>query len=96
MTKKVMDKKTVDSGIHKAVFNEDQILTACKDNKAVYIVSNKYGMDPLVTCNRYSRVERKTIQILMPACIDQYNRGMGGVDLLNNMVACYRIKYRKI
>ena len=96
MTKKVMEKKTVDRGIHKAVFNEDQILTAWKDNKAVYIGSNKYGVEPLVTCNRYSRIERKQIQIPMPACIDRYNRGMGGVDLLDNIVACYRIKYRNI
>ncbi len=96
MTKKVIEKKTVDSGIHKAVFNEDQILKASKDNKTVYIGSNKYRIDPLVTCNHYSRVERRTIQILMPACMDQYNRGMGGVDLLDNMVACYRMKYRKI
>jgi hypothetical protein len=26
--------------------------------------------------------------------VRQYNAGMGGVDLLDNMVACYRVPFR--
>ena len=32
----------------------------------------------------------------VPAVIKQYNSGMGGVDLLDNLVACYRIPFRTI
>ena len=67
---------------------------AWKDNKAVYIVSNKYGMEPISTCSRFNRVEKKTVQVPQPACIKKYNSRMGGVDLLDNLVACYRIIYR--
>ena len=34
-------------------------------------------------------------QILVPEMIEAYNSKMGGVDLVDNMVACYRVPYRK-
>lgn len=34
------------------------------------------------------------IQIPIPELIKAYNEKMGGVDLVDNMVACYRIPYR--
>ena len=34
-------------------------------------------------------------QIGVPEMIEAYNDNMGGVDLLDNMVACYRVPYRK-
>ena len=58
--KKELEKKTVERGTFEAVFNGDQVLVAWKDNKGVYMGSNKYGVDPLSTCNRYNRVERKS------------------------------------
>ena len=92
--KKDLEKKTVERGTTQAIFNEDQVLAVWKDNKAVYIASNKYGMEPFSTCDRFNRIERKSIQVPVPACIKKYNAGMGGVDLLDNLVACYRIIYR--
>ena len=92
--KKELEKKTVERGTSQAIFNEDQVLTAWKDNKAVYIASNKYPMEPFSTCSRFNRVERKTVQVPIPASIKRYNEGMGGVELLDNLIACYRIIYR--
>ena len=94
--KKDMEKKTVARGTSEAVFNEDQVLTCWKDNKPVYIASNKYGMEPFTTCTRFNRTERRTIIIPVPSCVHQYNLKMGGVDIMDNMVACYRIKFRNI
>ena len=94
--KKDIEKKSVERGTSQAVFNEDQVLVVWKDNKAVYMGSNKYGMDPPSTCNRFNRINRQSVVVPVPACVKEYNRGMGGVDLLDNLVACYRIPYRKI
>ena len=47
--KKELEKKTVERGTFEAVFNGDQVLVAWKDNKGVYMGSNKYGVDPLST-----------------------------------------------
>lgn len=43
---------------------------------------------------RFSRKERKNINIPQPHMISEYNRHMGGVDLLDNAVANYRISIR--
>ena len=94
--KKELEKKTVARGTFQTVFKRDQVLVAWKDNKAVYMGSNKYGVDPVSTCSRFNRVERKTVQVPVPAVVQRYNSGMGGVDLLDNLVACYRIPFRNI
>ena len=94
--KKELEKKTVARGTFQTVFNKDQVLVAWKDNKAVYMGSNKYGVNPVSTCSRFNRVERKKVQVPVPAVVQRYNSGMGGVDLLDNLVACYRIPFRNI
>lgn len=43
---------------------------------------------------RFCRVTRKDIPVPIPDMVREYNSGMGGVDLLDNMVAVYRIPYR--
>ena len=94
--KKELEKKTVARGTFQTVFNKDQVFVVWKDNKAVYMGSKKYGVDPVSTCSRFNRVERKTVQVPVPAVVQRYNSGMGGVDLLDNLVACYRIPFRNI
>lgn len=39
-------------------------------------------------------MERKKIQVPIPVCVQQYNKYMGVVDLLDNSVSCYRVPYR--
>lgn len=63
---------------------------AWKDNKGVYMASNKFPADSTTTCSRFSRKDRKKIQVPIPDVYRNYNKEMGGVDLLDGMVACYR------
>lgn len=89
-TKKDILKKDVPRGYQENIFNGDQILVCWKDNKPVYVASNKFTAKTSGTAGRFSRTERKKVQIPIPEMIEAYNHNMGGVDLLDSMVACYR------
>lgn len=93
-SKKELESKTVPRGSSDAVYRDDVVCVGWKDNKAVYMASNKYSADTDKTCRRYSRVERKEIQVPIPAMFREYNAKMGGVDLLDSMVAVYRVQFR--
>lgn len=90
ITRKVMDKKSVERGFSKAIYKEDLVLVAWKDNRGVFMASNKYSADCSTTCKRFCRTKRTNIQVPIPEMVKEYNAKMGGVDLLDNLVACYR------
>lgn len=94
LAKKELEKKTVPRGHTDVIYREDQILVGWKDNRGVYMASNKFGADTSNKCSRYCRKERKSVQVPIPTMVERYNHGMGGVDLLDNLVACYRIPIR--
>ena len=52
-------------------------------------------MDPVGTIGRYSRVAAKKVDVTCPNLVKRYNRGMGGVDLMDSSVANYRVSWRK-
>jgi hypothetical protein len=88
--KKDVEKKTVERGFSQTLYNDDQVLLVWKDNKAVYMASNKHGDAITNTCKRFCREKRVSIQVPIPAMVEDYNSKMGGVDLLDNLIACYR------
>lgn len=92
--KKELEKKSVDRGHSQALYKDDQVLVAWKDNKGVYVASNKHGAEQQASCSRFCRTKRQSIQVPIPKMVTAYNSFMGGVDLLDNMVACYRVGYR--
>ena len=94
IAKKELEKKTVKRGTMEAIYKEDQVLVAWKDNKAVYMASNKYSAETATTVRRFCRKEKKQLQVPIPEMIKEYNSGMGGVDYIDNSVACYRVAYR--
>lgn len=63
MAKKEVEKKTIIRGFSQAIFKADQVLTVWKDNKPVYLASNKFDAVSSTTCRRYCRTERKTLQV---------------------------------
>ena len=51
--------------------------------------------EPPVVVKRWSKTEKRRIEVFMPKMIAEYNGGMGGVDLVDQMVGAYRIRIRK-
>lgn len=64
------------------------------DNAVVTIASTCYGSKPVKKVSRYSRQQKKIISVPQPSLISNYNKFMGGTDLMDQNVACYRIGLR--
>ncbi len=93
ISKKDLEKKIVPRGHTDELFKDDQILIAWKDNKGVYMTSNKFGADTTNNCRRFCRTERKYVTDPIPTMVQCYNTGMGGINLMDNMVVCYHISF---
>ncbi|KAL5256763.1 hypothetical protein ACHWQZ_G011882 [Mnemiopsis leidyi] len=84
------------SDVHICEKNDSAIcLVQWKDNKTCLVASNKFGLEPQVPVQRYSKSERKHVSIDCPQSIKLYNSGMGGVDLCDQVFSTYRINIRK-
>lgn len=65
-----------------------------KDNKTVTLLSTFAGESPIETVQRYDRKQKKTVNINCPFVIREYNRHMGGVDLLDSNLGRVKILRR--
>ncbi|KAG5871641.1 hypothetical protein JTB14_037957 [Gonioctena quinquepunctata] len=70
------------------------MFTRWVDNSVVTIASNSFGISPMSKVKRYSRKDKKHIQVSRPFAIGEYNSGMGGTDSMDGGVNCYRIGIR--
>ena len=91
LTKKEMEK--MGRGAISRAYTEDKGLVAWKDNKVVVVASNAADVEPLTKARRRKRGQRE-FTVDMPQNIALYNKYMGGVDLLDAMIAKYRIRLR--
>ena len=64
------------------------------DNSVVTLATNFQSVEPLLTAKRFARSERKVVSVVQPYLIAAYNNNMGGVDLLDNFVAKYRVSVK--
>lgn len=71
--KKEMEKKTIPRGQMEAIYQADQVLVAWKDNKAVYMASNKFGAELGNPCRRFNRTEKRYDMVQCPKVIGKYN-----------------------
>jgi hypothetical protein len=77
------------------MFTDDKCVTVWRDNKPVYTASNSYSGVSSERVRRWNRQEREYIDLPIPRSVAKYNKGMGGVDLLDAMVAKYRGRVRR-
>lgn len=64
------------------------------DNRPVTLASTFVGPLPITKVQRWDKVSKSFIEINRPFIVEQYNRSMGGVDLLDAFVAQYRFQLR--
>ena len=62
-----------------------------KDNKAVTMLSNAAGIEPLSSISRYCKDQKKRIDVACPKVILEYNSHMGGIDKSDMLVHLYKI-----
>ncbi|KAJ8869899.1 hypothetical protein PR048_028908 [Dryococelus australis] len=64
------------------------------DNRAVILVSSSEYAEPVGTVTRYDSKSHREIEIPCPRIVPAYNQFIRGVDLLDSLIAHYRIKTR--
>lgn len=65
-----------------------------QDNQAVTLLSTVCGGDPVTEVKRWSKKEAKFVNIECPAIVVSYNKNMGGVDTLNQLIEVYRTWFK--
>ncbi|XP_057673530.1 piggyBac transposable element-derived protein 2-like [Corythoichthys intestinalis] len=61
------------------------------DNKSVILISSYCVVEPQDTVRRWSKADKKFLEVRWPHIVREYNTLMGGVDLLDGCIA--RCKY---
>jgi len=69
-------------------------LVLWKDNKVVTLLSTYCGKDPTSVVKCYDKKMKTQIEVDCPFLIKEYNRHMGGVDLLDSHIGRYKIKIK--
>lgn len=67
---------------------------AWKDNKIVTLASSFVGELPKSQVSRYDKPHKRYVTIDRPNVVGEYNRHMGGVDLIDSIMGRYKIKLR--
>jgi len=65
-----------------------------KDNKNVSLLSNYCGSLPYTKVKRFDRKKKQNVEVKCPALVIEYNRFMGGVDLLDSLIGRHKITMR--
>ena len=96
--KKEFMKKSVARGSYEErVSSYDGIDMACvawKDNKVVTLLSTYVGSLPISTVTRYDKTKKEKVPISCPHIVQEYNKHMGGVDLMDSFLGRYHITIR--
>lgn len=83
-------------GTHDQVVRKDGKVSVVKwfDNRGIFLASTEFGVQPEGECRRWSKGEKKYITIKRPSLVDKYNTNMGGVDMLDRVIAKYAMRTR--
>ncbi|XP_049779725.1 piggyBac transposable element-derived protein 3-like [Schistocerca cancellata] len=62
------------------------------DNRFVTLLRNFVGANPNTEVERFDKKLKKSVKVACPRAVVEYNQFMGGVDLVDSVVALYRIQ----
>ncbi|KAL4126607.1 hypothetical protein QTP88_010819 [Uroleucon formosanum] len=74
--------------------NDCIIYARWMDNSVVTAASTSIGIKPISYVQRYFQKEKKKISVPRPLMIGEYNKYMGGTDLMDQNISTYRIGIR--
>lgn len=94
ISEKLMNKKPRGTPYKYKAFFDSIPLTPVmwKDNKLVTLLSSYCGILPENTIFRFYKKTKRKVDVNCPAIIKEYNRHMGGVNLLVSLIEHYKIK----
>lgn len=64
------------------------------DNRSVHLLSTYAAAHPTTLVKRWDKKTQKMVEVVRPNIVSIYNKSMGGVDLLDSLIALYRTKVR--
>ncbi|XP_039666277.1 piggyBac transposable element-derived protein 3 [Perca fluviatilis] len=76
------------------VNQDNNIIVRWYENKAVNLISSFVGTEPEGSVKRWDRKSKTHIMVPRPAIVENYNKFMGGVDLLDMLSALYKFSIR--
>ncbi|XP_050302041.1 piggyBac transposable element-derived protein 2-like [Anthonomus grandis grandis] len=88
-----MGRRTFD---YKADNNAGIAVVKWADTKCVTLASSYVSHTPTFQVKRYSKEEKKKVDVVCPQIKKQYNTHMGGVDLADMLIALYKTLYETV
>lgn len=70
--------------------NSNTSVVRWMDNRKVDLISSCSGVEPVSTVSRYDRKLGRKVDVPCPSVVQEYNHGMGGVDLLDCLTSLYK------
>ena len=65
-------------------------IVSCYDSNIVTLLPIFVGSEPVIEVKRFSKAKKETIKIKCPSLVQEYNRHMDCVDLLDSLLGYYR------
>ncbi|KAF0708051.1 piggyBac transposable element-derived protein 2-like, partial [Aphis craccivora] len=96
ISEKIMNNQARGNAFEYITVFDDIPLTSVvwKDNKIVTLLSSYCGILPKNSIKRFDKKTKRILDVNCPAIIKDYNRHMGGVDLLDSLIGRYKIRMR--
>lgn len=57
------------------------------DNRPVTLLSTFTGANPITQVQRWDKKQKEAVQVPCPNIVTVYNKSMGGVDLMDSLIA---------